>query len=133
MILDYTCPTVPSSPSFKEPVQDLYSFDGRFGRQSYWFWGLLPWSFNILAAAILFAVASDAESATIPLVLFASLAYIACFFGSLATSVKRLHDRSRSGWFMLIALISLVGIWLIIDVGFISGEPVENQYGSPVA
>ncbi len=92
MISDYTYPTLPSSPSFKERVQDLYSFDGRIGRQSYWLRGLLLWSFNILAA-ILFAVAGDAGSATIP----------------------------------------LVGIWLIIEVGFIAGEPGENQYGSPVA
>lgn len=34
---------------------------------------------------------------------------------------------------MLIALIPLVGIWLVIDVGFISGERQENPYGRPVA
>ncbi len=132
MIPDYTYPALSPEPGFKERVQDLYSFDGRIGRQSYWLRGLLFWSFNILAA-ILFAVAGDAGSATIPLVLLASVAYIACFFGSLATTVRRLHDRGRSGWFMLIALIPLVGIWLIIEVGFLSGEPGENLYGSPVA
>ncbi|MDQ3655815.1 MAG: DUF805 domain-containing protein [Chloroflexota bacterium] len=132
MIPDYTYPATSLEPSFQERVQDLYSFDGRLGRQSYWLRGLLLWSFNIVAA-ILFAVAGDAGSATIPLVLLASAAYIACFFGSLATTVKRLHDRGRSGWFMLIALIPLVGIWLIIEVGFLSGEPRENQYGSPAA
>jgi uncharacterized membrane protein YhaH (DUF805 family) len=96
MIPDYTYPSVPSSPSFSERARELFSFDGRIGRQSYWLRGLLLWSFNILAA-ILFAVASDAGSATIPLVLVASVAYIVCFFGSLATTVKRLHDRGRSG------------------------------------
>lgn len=132
MIPDYTYPALSPEHGFKERVQDLYSFDGRLGRQSYWLRGLLFWSINIVAA-VLFALAGDAGSATIPLVLLASVAYIACFFGSLATTVKRLHDRGRSGWFMLIALIPLVGIWLIIEVGFISGEPAENQYGSPVA
>ena len=44
-----------------------------------------------------------------------------------------LDDHGRSGWFMLIALIPLVGIWLVIDVGFISGERQENPYGRPVA
>ncbi len=131
MIPDYTYPATSPEPSFQERARELFSFDGRIGRQSYWLRGLLLWSFNILAA-ILFAVAGDAGSATIPLVLLASVACIACFFGSLATTVKRLHDRGRSGWFMLIALIPLVGIWLIIEVGFISGEPQENQYGSPV-
>lgn len=82
---------------------------------------------------VLFAVAGDAGSATIPLMRLASAAYIACFFGSLATTVKRLHDRGRSGWLMLIGLIPLVGIWLMIEVGFISGEPHKNHYCRPVA
>jgi uncharacterized membrane protein YhaH (DUF805 family) len=34
---------------------------------------------------------------------------------------------------MLIALIPLVGIWLIIEVGFLAGTATENEYGSPVA
>jgi len=34
---------------------------------------------------------------------------------------------------VLIALIPLVGIWLIVEVGFISGEPGQNKYGNPVA
>jgi uncharacterized membrane protein YhaH (DUF805 family) len=118
--------------TFQDKVRDLFSFDGRIGRQSYWMRGLLLWGMNILAA-ILFAVAGDAGAATIPLVLVAAAIYVVGFFGSLATTVKRLHDRGRSGWFMLIALIPLVGIWLIVEVGFLAGNPAENEYGSPVA
>jgi len=132
MIPDYTYPATSPEPSFQERARELFSFYGRIGRQSYWLRGLLLWSFNILAT-ILFSVAGDAGSATIPLILVGAAIYVAGFFGSLATTVKRLHDRGRSGWFMLIALIPLVGIWLIIEVGFISGEPSDNQYGNPVA
>ncbi len=129
MIPDYTYPATLPEPSFQERARELFSFDGR---QSYWLRGLLLWSLNIVAA-ILFSVAGDAGSATIPLILVGAAIYVAGFFGSLANTVKRLHDRGRSGWFMLIALIPLVGIWLIIEVGFLAGEPGEIQYGSPVA
>lgn len=132
MIPDYTYPATSPEPSFQERARELFSFDGRIGRQSYWLRSLLLWGINIVAA-ILFSVAGDAGSATVPLVLLSAAIYVAGFFGSLATTVKRLHDRGRSGWFMLIALIPLVGIWLIIEVGFISGEPAQNQYGNPVA
>jgi len=96
MIPDYTYPATSPEPSFQERARELFSFDGLIGRQSYWLRGLLLWGLNIVAA-ILFAVAGDAGSATIPLVLLASAAYIACFFGSLATTVKRLHDHGRAG------------------------------------
>ncbi len=125
MISDYTYAAAPAPESFQERARDLFSFDGRLGRQSYWLRGLLFWAFNIVAA-ILFAIAGDAGSATIPLVLIASVAYIVCFFGSLATTVRRLHDRGRSGWFMLIGLIPLVGFWVLIEVGFLSGDAGEN-------
>lgn len=96
MIPDYTFPAAPAPESFQERARELFSFDDRLGRQSYWLRGLLFWAANILAA-ILFAVAGDAGSATIPLVLPASAAYIVCLFGSLAITFRRLHDRGRSG------------------------------------
>ena len=60
-------------------------------------------------------------------------AYIVAFYGALAMTVKRLHDRGRSGWFMLIVLIPLVGIWLVIEIGFLAGQPHANEYGDPVS
>lgn len=49
----------------------------------------------------------------------------------LATTVKRLHDRGRSGWFVLIALIPIIGVvWLWIETWFLPGTPGPNAYGS---
>ena len=124
----YAFPETPNT--FADRAREFFSFDGRLGRQAYWLRALLLWGVNI-AAAVMFALAADAEPATVPLFLVAGLAYFAAFFGSLATTVKRLHDRGRSGWFMFIALIPLVGLWLLVEVGFLAGDPAENEYGSP--
>jgi len=132
MTPEYTYSATSPEPGFQERARDLFSFDGRLGRQSYWLRALLLWGVNIVAI-ILFAVGGDAGTATIPLLLGGIALYIAAFMASLATTVKRLHDRGRSGWFMLIALIPLVGFWLLIEVGFLSGEPGQNHYGNPVA
>ena len=47
----------------------------------------------------------------------------------LAVSVRRLHDVGKSGWFMLINLIPLIGAILFIIALAKTGDPNENQYG----
>jgi uncharacterized membrane protein YhaH (DUF805 family) len=129
MIPQYTYPV--QQETFADKAREFFSFEGRIGRQAYWLRALLLWGVNIVAA-VLFATASEAGAGTIPMLLVGAAAYIAAFYGSLATTVKRLHDRGRSGWFMLIAFIPLVGIWLVIEVGFLSGQPHPNEYGDPL-
>ena len=64
---------------------------------------------------------------------FPSISYIyslAVFVPSLAVGVRRLHDMGKSGWFLLIGLIPIVGwilliIWLCTD-----SEPASNEWGA---
>ena len=49
---------------------------------------------------------------------------------SLAISVKRWHDRGKSGWWVLIGFIPIIGgLWALIETGFLGGDPGPNQYG----
>ncbi|QJQ52402.1 hypothetical protein ADP71_40730 [Vitreoscilla sp. C1] len=55
---------------------------------------------------------------------------VAVFLPQLAVSVRRLHDINKSGWWILIGLIPLVGgIWFIILM-CTDGTPDDNQFGS---
>jgi uncharacterized membrane protein YhaH (DUF805 family) len=47
---------------------------------------------------------------------------------SVAVGVRRLHDTGRSGWFMLLALIPLIGLVLIYFLA-IEGEKNDNAFG----
>jgi uncharacterized membrane protein YhaH (DUF805 family) len=48
----------------------------------------------------------------------------------LSASVRRLHDRDRSGWWLLLSLIPLVGS-IILLVWFVSpGSDRPNRFGS---
>jgi len=48
----------------------------------------------------------------------------------LATTVKRCHDRNRSGWLALIVLIPAIGwLWLLIDLVLLKGTTGRNDYG----
>ena len=47
----------------------------------------------------------------------------------LAVSVKRCHDRGRSGWFLLANLIPVVGsLWVLVELGFQPAAEAGNRY-----
>jgi uncharacterized membrane protein YhaH (DUF805 family) len=49
---------------------------------------------------------------------------------SLAIYVKRWHDRGKSGWWVLIVFVPIIGyLWLLIECGFLAGDDGPNEYG----
>ena len=63
------------------------------------------------------------------LVYLAYLWSLAVFIPSLAVSVRRLHDIGRSGWWLLLSLIPLVGAIILIIWYCTDSQPGANQYG----
>jgi uncharacterized membrane protein YhaH (DUF805 family) len=58
---------------------------------------------------------------------------LASIIPAILVDIKRWHDRDKSGWWMLITLVPIIGaIWLLIELGFLKGTPGPNQFGSPV-
>jgi len=98
--------------------QLLFSFEGRISRSRYWLEYCLP--VNVMAGLLLLVDSSGSLTALL-LLLF--------LYPTLAVTSKRCHDVNRSGWFMLILLIPILGIWPFIELGFIRGTRAENQYG----
>ena len=78
-------------------------FGGRARRKEYWFFVL----FSVIITIVLVIVDSmigrfDSESG---LGLLSGIYSLAVFIPSVAVLVRRLHDTSRSGWWLLIALV----------------------------
>ena len=49
----------------------------------------------------------------------------------LAIGVKRFHDRDKSGLWLLLCLLPIIGwLWLLIELGFLDGTQGPNKYGS---
>lgn len=114
-------------------VRLLFSFEGRVTRGQYWLvhmglLGLLIGVFVLLGVIGSFgkektAVGEYALYSLIPLVVL----YI---WTNLAVSVKRCHDRGKSGAFILIQLIPYIGgFWFFIDAGCLDGTVGPNRYG----
>ncbi|MBG1231733.1 DUF805 domain-containing protein [Aestuariivirga litoralis] len=46
--------------------------------------------------------------------------------------IRRYHDRNKSGWWSLVAVIPVIGgLWQLIELGFLPGNPDKNNYGPP--
>ena len=96
-------------------------FSGRARRQEYWMFVLI----NLLVAIAIAIV--EAIIGTAPLL--GMLYALGVFIPSLAVAVRRLHDTNRSGWWLLIGLIPLIGA-IVLLVFFVSeGTRGANQYG----
>ena len=102
-------------------------FSGRARRKEYWFFVL----FNIIISIILAVIDGvtgtlDPESGMGLLGLVYTLAIL---IPALAVSVRRLHDTGRSGWWLLLLLIPLIGTIVILIFMVQDSKPEENQYG----
>jgi len=109
--------------SFGEAISDGFSkyatFSGRSSRSAYWYW-ILFYVLVAIGASILDAIAGTG--------VIIILVWLGFFLPNLAVLVRRLHDTDRSGWWVLIGLIPLIGaIVLIVFACIDSGPP--NEYG----
>jgi Predicted membrane protein len=121
--------TTPATKPGGRDWKSLYlSFDGRATRREYWLFYILP--YLVLSFVAIFI--DDATGNTNPdsgLGLFSTLFSLAAIWPSLAISVKRSHDRNRSGWFVLVFLIPIVFLWPFVELGFLRGTIGPNRFG----
>ncbi len=55
---------------------------------------------------------------------------LAAIWMKLAVDIKRWHDRDKSGWWVLITLVPVIGgLWQLIECGFLDGTQGPNRYG----
>ena len=102
-------------------------FKGRARRKEYWYFVLFNIIFVIAALLLdqLFGTANPNTGYGVIYTLYA----LAVLVPGLAVAVRRLHDLGKSGWWLFIALIPLVGaIWLIVLYAT-AGQQGDNQYG----
>jgi uncharacterized membrane protein YhaH (DUF805 family) len=58
---------------------------------------------------------------------------LATLLPSLGVSIRRLHDIGRTGWWILLSFVPIVGIIVLIIWWCQKGEPGPNAYGPPPA
>lgn len=102
-------------------LQDYAVFDGRAQRQEYWMFILI----NILVI-----IGIGIVDTTLGLGGAVGFLYsLAVLIPSFAVSVRRLHDTDRSGWWLLIGLLPLIGPLVLLMFYCIDGDYGDNDYG----
>ncbi|MCS3869758.1 uncharacterized membrane protein YhaH (DUF805 family) [Chryseobacterium ginsenosidimutans] len=109
-------------------LKQYADFNGRARRTEYWMYVLFNIIFAIVAI-ILDNILGLKFTPEIPYGYIYLLYALATLIPGLAVSVRRLHDVDKSGWFLFISLIPIIGgIWLII-LDATEGTPGRNAYG----
>ena len=122
---------------FIKAFRQYADFSGRASRQEFWMFVLfnllfaMAWAFVAGLLTGLFGDSFDQESRLIFMYKLIAIYYAVTAVPAMAVGVRRLHDTGRSGWWMLIGLVPLVGgIWLIVLMCS-DDNPGDNRYGSP--
>jgi uncharacterized membrane protein YhaH (DUF805 family) len=85
--------------------QFYFTSSGRISRSQYWLRFMLPYVAVVLVLEFIAAV-SDKESNTYVTVnAIMSIFYLVVLWPSIALLVKRIHDRDKSGWMILILIL----------------------------
>jgi uncharacterized membrane protein YhaH (DUF805 family) len=114
--------------SFADAVRICLSkyvdFSGRARRSEYWWFTL----FNVLVGIVASIIDAIIGTRWGSFGLIEALTSLALLLPGLAVGVRRLHDTSRSGWWILIGIIPIVG-WIVLLVFYVQDSHPDNKYG----
>lgn len=112
---------------FVQAVTQKYcSFSGRARRKEYWGYALFA-MLSAIVVSIVAAVLFGAPSAGYYAVVYGFS--LALFLPGLGVSVRRLQDIGKSGLWILVGLIPLVGTIVLLVFYCTDSQPGENEYG----
>src|SRR5216683_1191599 len=115
----------------------LFGFQGRTNRAKFW---LVALALLVIEFIVLGVLGGSAAMSDDPQQALASLGPVAgivlVIFGlavtwiTIAVGIKRFHDRNKSGVWILIIFVPVIGgLWYLIECGFLRGTPGPNDYG----
>lgn len=115
--------------SFQDAVrtclqQKYAAFSGRARRSEYWFFVLFTFIVQVVASILdaLFHLRYGSSG------LIENLASLALLLPGIGVGIRRLHDTGRSGWWLLIGLLPIIG-WIVLLVFLVQDSHADNQYG----
>ena len=113
-----------------EAYKRTLDFRGRAGRREYWLY-FLAYVIQLIVAMVI----DNTLLAAITPEGGIGILYVLVALGNVVTALsagfRRLHDTNRSAWWLLIALIPLIGGLVLLIFYVLPGTPGENRFGPP--
>lgn len=106
---------------YLEVLRKYTVFSGRARRAEFWWFTLINWIISVVLQLIDNAVGTGG--------ILGGLYALGVLLPSIAVAIRRLHDTDRSGWWLLLVLIPIIG-WLVLLYFYVlDSQPEPNQYG----
>jgi len=123
--------------SITSGYQNYANFNGRASRSAYWWWAL----FQILASAAIGLIFGHSALMMDPTAIavdhtggiISNLWALVNLLPGLSLGVRRLHDIGKSGWWLLIVLIPLIGVIVLLVWCCQKSDAGANVYGAQPA
>jgi uncharacterized membrane protein YhaH (DUF805 family) len=103
-------------------LNNYVTFNGRARRSEYWYFVLFTVIVQVIAGVLDEVIFRGAG-------VLGMVISLALLLPGLAVSVRRLHDVGRSGWWLLIGLVPVVGFIVLIVWYVQRGEDGPNRFG----
>jgi uncharacterized membrane protein YhaH (DUF805 family) len=112
-------------------VKKYTVFVGRACRAEYWYFSLVHTLVSVLLSVLDFSLGYAHLS--IGVGLLSGVYTLAVMLPVAGVTIRRLHDTNRSGWWLLIAFIPLLGLIALLVMLTLKGTDGENPYGAEAA
>ncbi|THD42599.1 MAG: DUF805 domain-containing protein [Bradyrhizobium sp.] len=122
----------------------LFSAQGRINRAKFWSSILYYFVASLIIGAIYFilwqivpgTIGDDGSMhvegvAAIPYLILTLVFSVALIWSGVCIGIKRFHDRDKSGWWILIQFLPIIGaFWYFIEAGCLRGTAGPNRFGA---
>ncbi|MEZ4714371.1 MAG: DUF805 domain-containing protein [Caldilineaceae bacterium] len=111
---------------YLEVLKKYAVFSGRARRAEYWYFVLFNVIVSIVLAVIDIILGTGGDTGV---GILGALYSLAVMLPGLGVSVRRLHDIGRSGWWLLLGIIPIIGGLILLYWAIQDSESGANQYG----
>ena len=104
--------------------ENFANFSGRARREEYWYYSLA-----VFVVSTILSILSKAGTVGVIFSIVSFLFSLCILIPGIAVSVRRLHDTGRSGWWLLLCFIPLIGAIILLVFMVTEGQKGENKWG----
>ena len=105
-------------------INGITDYNTRSRRSELWFWVLFDFLVSFVIILILGLI-----NINILTKIGSAIVSIASFVVALPLAIRRLHDIGKSGWYILIGLIPIVGAFILLYLYIKDSQMESNDYG----
>jgi uncharacterized membrane protein YhaH (DUF805 family) len=122
---------------FIDVIKSKYAqFSGRAPRREYWYFLLFSIIIGFVlgivdaVAGTMLTLGTDPMGQPILMGMLGMIFNLALLIPSIAIGIRRLHDTGKSGWWLLIGFIPILGALVLLFFFVTPSQEGDNDYGS---